>query len=236
MPIAGSSGGLSSGGVGGGGAQGPQGATGSQGPQGHQGFQGNQGAQGSGGSQGVQGAQGSTGAQGPQGGSSVQDFRLQLDFIGSGGRTIPQGQPVAAVAFTVVSGFPIGPDLALNADTETIEILTDGIYSMCFQIGIDDDGSKPSAGYGAFLNQIAGTSLGDLGDSLGSFWFGFESVPAVYATPVAGGGGDFQVVLPAWRLAAGDTFQLGIASNAGGGTPTDWNLESGPGAIIIRLA
>ena len=223
MPIAGSSGGLSSGGVGGGGAQGPQGATGSQGNQGHQGNQGNQGTQGSGGSQGVQGAQGSTGAQGPQGaqgGTSVPNSYLLLSLAA----TISDITGNTTLTWTEVAS--AGSDIELLVDTETVQFLTAGRYSWYMEIQVKGDNSPPNSGNigMSVFNQQTNAIMDPINDSF-DYDFSFVGAPSPQT-------GVFPWSFPMVAFAVNDQLQWGTSGGrAYVGTPS---YPAGNTFVLIR--
>ena len=170
-----------------------------------------------------------------QGGTSVPDSRLFLDAIGQGPLSVPND---VLVTWQPEGGYPIGSDLALNADTTTIEVLTSGVYAWTFQLGVDT--GIPGTGTTGFclwfpqVNQLTGTSFGLLSGTLSQ---------NIQAPGVPGGcSGDCTMT---WTVHcdAGDTFNINVDLSAESTTnATQWNIEgvnndgSGTNLYVVRLA
>jgi hypothetical protein len=154
-----------------------------------------------------------------------------------GGVFQPTLSPIAQPLAEWVVDDSVGADIALNADTTTIEILTTGIYAWTMLWGFDAfdpgnpaSGTTGSGGWTPFMQQLTGTSIGSFSTTLVPL---NQQAPCSVAAPLgAAMSCDFT-----FHMDAGDTFEFAV-NLFGNSNVTNWRIEPDPNTLcyIIRLA
>jgi hypothetical protein len=152
-------------------------------------------------------------------------------FLGGVGQltNTPTNEPIAQ--WSVDSS--AGSDIALNVDTTTIEILTNGLYAWTTLWGFDSfDPGNPASGttgigtWTPFMQQLTGTSFGSFSATMTGLG---QVLPCSVALPLSSG----QSFNWTGWMDAGDTFNFYVAPSLASTNVTNWRIESDPNTLCL---